>query len=257
MPSTSSLSPSTSTSASTSASTSSSTSTSPSLKSITFYLDFISPFAWLALLRLPEALRGISYSVEYRPVVFGAMLKHHGQLGPAEIDPKRDWTYRQVLWLADSLGVPLHMPSEHPFNPLPLLRMAVAAAPAHAPGAPSRWVCETVFRHVWEGGGDALNADRLQALESALEPQRALRGDGPHNEPEAIKVDLKANTDQAMAQGVFGVPSFMVDGKLFWGLDALPMLRAYLLGEPWFAGDAWNSVGSVRVGVARRTRSVL
>ena len=70
------------------------------MKTITFHFDFISPFAYLAFEKLPEALKGLSYRVDYRPVLFAGLLKHHGQLGPAEIPPKRDWTYRQVLWLA-------------------------------------------------------------------------------------------------------------------------------------------------------------
>ena len=77
---------------------------------------------------LPEALVGISHRVSYRPVLFAALLKHHGQLGPAEIAPKRDWTYRQVLWLAHTLGVELQLPARHPFNPLALLRLALNPA---------------------------------------------------------------------------------------------------------------------------------
>ena len=96
------------------------------MKTITFYLDFISPYAWLAFNALPQALQGISDRVVHKPVLFGAMLKHHGQLGPAEIPAKRDWTYRQVLWLAHQQGVELKLPSAHPFNPLALLRLAVA-----------------------------------------------------------------------------------------------------------------------------------
>jgi hypothetical protein len=42
-----------------------------------------------------------------------------------------------------------------------------------------------------------------------------------------------------------------VEGKVFWGFDALPMLRAYLLGDPWFQGDAWEAASRVRIGVAR------
>ena len=74
------------------------------MKHITFYLDFISPYAYLAFEQLPEALLGLSYSVTYKPLLFAGLLKHHGQLGPAEIAPKRDWTYRQVLWLAQRHG---------------------------------------------------------------------------------------------------------------------------------------------------------
>ena len=96
------------------------------MKHITFYLDFVSPYAWLAFERLPQALEGLSYTVEYRPVLLGALLQQQGNPGPAGIAPKRDWTYRHVTWLGHALGVPLHMPARHPFNRLPLLRLALA-----------------------------------------------------------------------------------------------------------------------------------
>ena len=77
------------------------------MKTIHFYLDFISPYAWLAFDALPKALQGISHKVVYKPVLFASMLKHHGHLGPAEISSKRDWTYRQVLWIARQQGTTL------------------------------------------------------------------------------------------------------------------------------------------------------
>lgn len=98
------------------------------MRDIHFYFDFISPYAWLAFKALPATLEGIAHQVHYHPVVFGAMLKHHGQLGPAEMPGKRDWTYRQVMWLAKQQGTVLQMPASHPFNSLSLLRMAVATA---------------------------------------------------------------------------------------------------------------------------------
>ena len=215
------------------------------LRHITCYLDFISPYAHLAFELLPEALQGISCSVAYKPVLFAGMLKHYGQLGPAEITPKRDWTYRQVLWLAHSRGVALQLPASHPFNPLPLLRLALACSLDAEPGAPNRYVCETVFRHVWHGGLEAGDAARLQALEATLAPRRDPQG-------EAVRAQLRRNTDEAVAAGVFGVPTFAVDGKLFWGLDALPMLRAFLRGDAWFDGPGWQAPAATRVGVQRQ-----
>ncbi len=210
------------------------------MKHITFYLDFISPFAYLAFEKLPETLIGHSYNVIYKPVLFGALLKHHGQLGPAEIPAKRDWTYRQVLWLARQQGVDLQMPAAHPFNPLALLRLALACG--HQ-GTVNRHVCETLFCHVWQGGQDATDARRLQALTAQLTPQQLPEGDW-------VKAQLKANTDEAIALGVFGVPTFAVDGKQFWGLDALPMLQACLAGDAWF-DDAWAAAVQVPSGVQR------
>ncbi len=210
------------------------------MKHITFYLDFISPYAWLAFEKLPEALKGISHSVRYKPLLFAGLLKHHGQLGPAEIAGKRDWTYRQVLWLAQQQGVPLQLPASHPFNPLPLLRLAVAC---DAHGTPNRYVCETLFRHVWVGGAEAADPQRLAALAQQLAPARDANG-------AEAKAQLKAHSDEAIAQGVFGVPTLAVDGKLFWGADALPMLRAYLLGDAWFDGPEWDAAGQ-RPGLSR------
>ncbi|MES2978631.1 MAG: 2-hydroxychromene-2-carboxylate isomerase [Pseudomonadota bacterium] len=218
------------------------------MTTIVFHFDFISPYAYLAFEKLPEALRGLSYSVQYRPVLFGAVLKHHGQLGPAEIPAKRDWTYRQVLWLAQSLGIELQMPASHPFNSLALMRLALAAAPPDEPSSPNRHVCETLFRHIWQGGAEAADPARIESLRETLKLSLEAAG----RDEDAVKAQLKANTEEAIARGVFGVPTFEVDGKMFWGLDALPMLRGYLLGEPWFEGPAWNSVTAVSTGVVRR-----
>ena len=234
-----------------------------SVKQITFYFDVISPYAYLAFEQLPKALEGLNYSVRYRPVLFAAMLKHHGQLGPAEIAPKRDWTYRQVLWLAHTLGIDMAMPSTHPFNPLPLLRLAMACSAGAYPGAPNRYVCEAIFRHVWRANGagdlplDAVDPDRLAALTAHLAPPLEVRSD-------AVKAMLQTSSEEAIAQGVFGVPAMVVDDLVFWGLDALPMLRDYLTDAPWFAAEStdedagkavpanWKKAVQVGAGVVRK-----
>lgn len=207
------------------------------MKRIDFWFDPVSPFAYLAFERLPQALEGCSYAVEYRPVLFAGLLAHWGQKGPAEIEPKRAWTFRHVSWLAHQFGVPIELPAEHPFNPLALLRLAVAAGP-------NRWVVESVMRHVWRGGADANDRARLAALREQLAPAR---------EPDApeVKAELRAATDAAIARGVFGVPTFELDGRLFWGVDALPMLRAALQGDTWFDGPAWEDAAAARPGITR------
>ena len=212
------------------------------MKEITFYFDFISPYAWLGFQAQPEALQGISHRVIYKPVLFGALLKHHGQLGPAEIPAKRDWTYRQVQWLARQQGVDLRMPTAHPFNPLALLRLAVAS---QTDGLPNRFVTEKIFQHVWCSGQDAADPERLAALSTQVAPVQ----DPPSV---AVKQQLQSWTQEAVAMGVFGVPSWVVDGKVFWGQDALPMLRAYLLGDGWFKSPGWSGVSDIAVGIRRQ-----
>jgi 2-hydroxychromene-2-carboxylate isomerase len=208
------------------------------MKPLTFWFDVVSPYAYLAFERLPQALEGLSYSVEYRPVLFAGMLKHWGQKGPAEIEPKRQWTFRHVHWLARTHGIELQMPAQHPFNPLALLRLALACGP-------NRRVVEAVFRHAWRGGGDANDAQRLAALTAELQPAQDPASD-------ALKEALRSNTEAAIASGAFGVPTIEVDGRLFWGLDGLPMLAAALGGDPWFSDGSWDEAGRRVPGLLRR-----
>ncbi len=213
------------------------------MKHIIFYFDVISPYAYLAFERLPVVLQGLSYQVTYKPVLFAAMLNHFGQLGPAEITPKRTWTYRQMHWLAREHGMVLQAPASHPFNPISLLRLALACG---ADGACNRYVAETIFRHVWVGGLEASDTARLVALTAQLNPRRTARD-------EAVKQELKTNTDTAIAAGVFGVPCMQVDQDVFWGLDALPMLRQRLMDDPWFSQSDWRNASGLPVGVQRKS----
>lgn len=217
------------------------------MKSIVFWFDFVSPYAYLAFEGLPRALEGLSHSVEYRPVLFAGLLKAHGQKGPAEIAGKRDWTYRQIAWMAHTHGIRLDLPAVHPFNPLPLLRLALAAGDGTGAGegACNRWVAETIFRHVWQGGRDPTDPARLAKLREQIAPRR-------DPESEAVKAELKAQTERALAQGLFGVPTMQAMGRDLWGFDALPMLRAALQSDPWFDGPAWDAAARLPVGASRK-----
>ena len=210
------------------------------MKHITFYLDFVSPYAWLALEQTPQALQGISHHMEYRPVLLGALLQGDSNPGPAGIPAKRLWTYRHVSWLGQSLGIPLQMPAQHPFNPLPLLRLALAHG---RDGSINRFVAQQVMQHAWVGGHDANDAQRLRVLrEKLLDQKHAEEGS------DEVKQWLRGNTEQARQAGAFGVPAWEVDGKVFWGLDALPMLRSYLLGDEWFDAQ-WSAPEGIPSGL--------
>jgi 2-hydroxychromene-2-carboxylate isomerase len=214
------------------------------MKFIDFWFDPISPYAYLAFERMPEVFEGLTYSVTYRPVLFGALLKHWSHKRPAEIEPKRAWTYRQVLWIAHRHGIEMQMPAQHPFNPLALLRLLQACA-SPPTGTPNRHACRSVLHHVWQGCGDANDAERLAALTTQLAPRLDPSAD-------EVKQALRDATAQAIEAGLFGVPTLVVDGLSFWGLDALEMVAAYLRGDPWFAaGGGWHQAGSPRPGVQR------
>ena len=201
------------------------------MKTIDFWFDPISPYAYLAFEQLPTALEGSSYNVVYRPILFGALLRHWDHKGPAEIEPKRAFTFRQVQWLADRAGVALQTPAEHPFNPLALLRLAHACA---GPGEmPNRHVCAAILHHVWRGEGASANApERLAELTKRLAPTRDPGSD-------AVKAALKEATDDAIGRGrlrrahagtrrspLLG-PRFAADGG---GLPARRSLVRYRVG---------------------------
>jgi len=219
---------------------------------IHFFYDPISPYAHLAFEALPTALAGHSVRLHYRPLLFAGLLKAHGQRGPAEIPAKRDWTYRQVRWLAHRHGIALDLPAAHPFNPLPLLRMGLATASEDAPGETSREVTRLLLHHVWHGSADASDPGRLAALQKRLQEQVAGQG-REWLEPgsDAVKQRLRANGDEALALGLFGVPTMVLDGRAFWGFDALPMLAAQLGGDAWFGGSEWEAAAATPVGATR------
>jgi 2-hydroxychromene-2-carboxylate isomerase len=204
-----------------------------------WFFDFISPFAYLQLpkiLALRERL-----DIAPVPIAFGAVLAHHGQLGPAEIRGKREFTYRLVQWQAERDGVTLRFPPAHPFNPLAALRLCIAAG--------STWeaVC-AIYLHLWRDGltGDSAEALLPVAQSLGITDVAALIAS------DAVKAQLRANTDAALAAGVYGVPTVQLDdGALFWGNDATPMLEQHLADPGRFAQGEYARITQLPVGIAR------
>jgi 2-hydroxychromene-2-carboxylate isomerase len=204
-------------------------------RSVDWYFDFVSPFSYIALHRLNE----FSQKIVYRPVLFAGLLNHWGQKGPAEIPAKRKWTYRWCTWWAKELGIPFRFPAEHPFNPLQHLRLALACEAR--PQAVKR-----IFESIWMSGAHADDLGQFQALcrELRIDPRELARDE--------IKTALRKNTEEAAARGVFGVPSFLVDGEVFWGADAIDFLKAFLADPTIIRNDEIGRVDALPVGAARK-----
>ena len=203
--------------------------------SVDWYFDFVSPYSYIALHRLGE----LPGTVVYKPVLFAGLLDHWGQKGPAEIPAKRRWTYRQCTWWAQSLGIPFRFPAAHPFNPLQHLRLALACD--SRPDAVKR-----IFRSIWMSGEHADDPGRFASLcrELSIDPIR-LADPG-------VKDNLRKNTEEAAERGVFGVPSFVADGEVFWGADSIDFLKAFLKDGAVLRSDEMLRVERLPVGAARK-----
>ena len=203
-----------------------------------WYFDFISPFAYLQLARFPKLPADLEITPV--PVVFSALLKHWGQLGPAEIPPKRRFVYRFFQWNADQLGIPFAMPPRHPYNPLPPLRLCLAA------GGQINHVT-AVFDAIYGKGIQPDTPEGIQAIAAALgisDPEAAMADGG-------VKDALRANTETAIADGVFGVPSFVVGGEVFWGGDATEMMLNYLDNPALFETSEMKRISDMPMGLIR------
>ena len=195
---------------------------------IDWYFDFVSPYSYICFHRL-QGMR-----VSYKPVLFAGLLNHFGQKGPAEIPAKRQWTYRWCTWWAKELGIPFRFPASHPFNPLQHLRLAIAAG--CTPQAVKR-----IFEAIWTTGEEATQGFEGLCAELKVEPARLAQ----------VKDVLRQNTEEAAARGVFGVPSFVIDGEVFWGADSIEFVNAFLAEPKVLRNDEMRRVDRLPVGAAR------
>jgi 2-hydroxychromene-2-carboxylate isomerase len=206
------------------------------MREVTWYFDFVSPYAYLGLhtlKRLPA-----DTSLRYQPVLFAGLLSHWGQRGPAEIPPKRVWTYRSCIWWANQNNVPFRMPAAHPFNSLPFLRLSIAVGN-------SAQAVRAIFTALWTTGADPADSVIIESLADTLGVDRKRLSDS------SVKNTLRESTEQAARRGVFGVPTFGIDEQVFWGSDAVDFAAAYLADASILATEEIKRADSLPIGASR------
>ena len=206
---------------------------------VLWFFDVISPFAYLAWQEMDQ-LPG-DMPVECVPVLFAGILNHYGQKGPAEIEPKRRFTYRFALWRAQKLGIEMQMPPAHPFNPLSALRLIIASGT-------SREAVEQVLNAVFKQGRDVSNPTVIADLAAQLgiqDVQAAIAAP-------AVKQQLHDNTRFAIENGVFGVPTLMIGKETFWGHDAVEMAVDYWRDPQAFNTPRMTAADTLPLGSVRR-----
>lgn len=205
-----------------------------------WYFDFISPFSylhWQKLKKTPQFTQ-----IQPLPIVFGAVLQQLGNRGPGEIPYKREFTYRHVQWQAQQEHVALRFPPAHPFNPLAALRLCLAAGS-------SPQAIELIWNWIWRDGhaGDSARAlSPVAAMLDIADVEAAIS-------TTAVKARLRANTEAALAAGVFGVPTLAIDGELFWGNDAHGLMQAVMADPQMLQSGEMARLGTLPSAIQRRT----
>src|SRR5262245_52016031 len=194
------------------------------MPSIQFYFDYESPNAYLAWTQLPQLARRYGYDVEPIAILYAALLDANGQIGPGEQPTKGRWMFKNILRKAALLGVRLNSPAFLPFNPLLALRVTLLAPEPEQ----HRALITALFEAVWVRG---LHVSDPRVVEQVADeiglPGRALVEQAQSAE---VKQQLRARTDEAIAKGVFGVPSMTVGNELFWGYDGFTYLELAIAG---------------------------
>lgn len=207
---------------------------------VEWYFDVISPFAYLQWVDLRQ--QKDLPPIQPKPILFAGLLGHHGSMGPAEIPSKRAYTYRYLTWLAKELDVPFQFPQAHPFNPLPLLRLCIAAED-------KLLAVDKVFDFVWRHGQLPENTTAMDQLAEGL---------GINDWAQAVsqtqyKEALKNNTNEAIDKGVFGVPTLWANGQMFWGQDSSEMFLDYLRDPKLFENAEMQRVSDLPVSTHRNS----
>ena len=218
---------------------------------IRVYFDFVSPYSYLALTQLGTF--GARHGVEWEPmpIFYAALLDANHLVGPAESRVKRHYTLTDILRAAELLGVPLVGPPMHPFRSLEALRVAILF------GRDSRALDLDLMLSTacWAEGRDLTEWAVLAEVVGRVGLDAfdlETRASAP-----AVKAELRNRTTAAIEAGVFGVPTFDLEGEFFWGHDRMEHLAARLEGRlPNLASRAAVLEGRPR-GADRPTAPIL
>jgi len=188
-----------------------------------FHFDYISPYSYLAWQQLGHFANQHELRVEPKPTLFAGLLNQFGHKGPAEIEPKRIYMFKDCHRAAAQLGVPFAPVFSHPFNPLPSLRATLLDMDDQTR---ERLVTQ-LFHATWAESRDVGSAEVVAEVCTDAGVPNALERIQDSN----IKQRLLQASREAIDNGVFGVPTMIVDDELFWGTDSFPHLARYLRGE--------------------------
>ena len=196
------------------------------LSTIDYYFTPQSPWTYLGHARFTQMANAAQATVRILPVDFGQIFPASGGLPLGKRAPQRQ-AYRlvELARFRDALGLPMNIqPKFFPVAGDDAARLITAVDLLDGTPAAMR-LSASVFAAVWENELDIASADTLAALLA----QCGLGADRlEHSRSAQVQQAYQANTEAALAAGVFGAPSYVVAGEIFWGQDRLDFLHRRL-----------------------------
>ncbi len=203
---------------------------------LSFYFDFLSPYSYLAWCWLRENRERFSVDWEFIPVTLANIIHAQDTKGPGEIEPKRNYLMRDLLRVTQVKNIPFQPPKPLPFNSLYALRLSLKECSGLESKDQQFQMIDHFFCAAWQEGkniGDTeIVKDVLKKMSLPAEVWLEKVG------TKELRKALKINTKEAISQGIFGLPTFLVhnegegaEPELFWGFDSTPYLTQYLQGE--------------------------
>lgn len=194
-------------------------------KTIEFFWDPASSYSYLAATQIEALAQRTGATLVWKPFLLGKAFEATGNRIPASVPAKAAYMFKDLALWARYYGVPFKMPSVFPVHSVAACRMACAAGQIGKAGVFSRAVLDAY----WVRDQDISKPDNVKAAAVAA----GLDGEAltAAAQTDEVKALLKANTDEAIARGVFGAPTFFIDQHMFWGNDRLALMEAYLSGK--------------------------
>ena len=187
-------------------------------KPLEFFFDYVSPFSYLADTQLPALLERTGAGIVYKPILLGGIFKASNNTPPPAIPAKFKYNAVDAIRWSAHYGVPMKI---NPFFPLSTVRVMRGAVAAQSAGCFPAYHAN-MFRAMWTDGVNLGDPKIVKPMFTRLgmDPDVVERDD--------VKDKLRANTDEAVARGAFGAPTFFVGDAMFWGNDRMHFIEAAL-----------------------------
>ncbi|MEY4884165.1 MAG: hypothetical protein RIS34_2019 [Pseudomonadota bacterium] len=194
-------------------------------RTVDFYFDFGSPAAYLACTQLPALCAETGATVSWKPMLLGGVFQATGNHSPATLAVKGDYIFKDFARFARRYRVPFNNNPHFPINTLMLMRAAVGLQMRDDPRFDD--YVQAMFKAIWVDAKNMNDAATVGAVLQAADFD-AMAMLALTQEP-AVKDQLKAGTQAAVARGIFGAPTFFVGDQMFWGQDRLDFVREALI----------------------------